>query len=62
MKRWLDKQDDPNFRLNFFVDEAGQFIGSDTKLMLNLQTIAESLNTKCAGPVVGIRDLSGGHG
>jgi hypothetical protein len=49
VKDWLDKQDDPNFRLNFFVDEVGQFIGSDTKLMLNLQTIAESLNTKCGG-------------
>ena len=49
VKKWLDKQGDPNFRLNFFVDEVGQFIGSDTKLMLNLQTIAESLNTKCAG-------------
>jgi hypothetical protein len=49
VKYWLDKQDDPNFCLNFFVDEVGQFIGSDTKLMLNLQTIAESLNTKCAG-------------
>ena len=49
MKAWLDKQDDPSFRLNFFVDEVGQFIGSNTKLMLNLQTIAESLNTKCAG-------------
>ena len=49
VKSWLDKQGDPTFRLNFFVDEVGQFIGSDTKLMLNLQTIAESLNTKCAG-------------
>lgn len=49
VKSWLDKQGDPTFRLNFFVDEAGQFIGSDTKLMLNLQTIAESLHTKCAG-------------
>ena len=49
VKSWLDKQDDPNFGLNFFVDEVGQFIGSDTKLMLNLQTIAESLNTRCAG-------------
>lgn len=49
VKAWLDKQGDPTFRLNFFVDEVGQFIGSDTKLMLNLQTIAESLNTKCAG-------------
>ena len=36
-------------RLNFFVDEIGQFIGQDTKLMLSLQTIAESLFTKCGG-------------
>jgi hypothetical protein len=49
VKSWLDKQGDPNFRLNFFVDEVGQFIGANTKLMLDLQTIAESLNTKCAG-------------
>ncbi|MGX7678271.1 BREX system P-loop protein BrxC [Jatrophihabitans sp. DSM 45814] len=49
VQAWLDNQGDPTFRLNFFVDEVGQFIGSDTKLMLNLQTIAESLNTKCAG-------------
>jgi hypothetical protein len=49
VKAWLDKQGAPTFRLNFFVDEVGQFIGSDTKLMLNLQTIAESLNTKCSG-------------
>ena len=48
VKAWLDKQD-KGFRLNFFVDEVGQFIGSNTHLMLNLQTIAESLNTKCQG-------------
>lgn len=45
---WLDKQSE-GYRLNFFVDEVGQFIGSNTHLMLNLQTIAESLNTKCGG-------------
>lgn len=45
---WLDKQE-PGTRLNFFVDEVGQFIGGDTKLMLNLQTIVESLNTRAAG-------------
>ncbi len=45
---WIDKQE-PGFRLNFFVDEVGQFIADDVKLMLNLQTIAESLNTKCKG-------------
>ncbi len=48
VKAWLDKQPD-GYRLNFYVDEVGQFIGSDAHLMLNLQTVAESLNTKCAG-------------
>lgn len=48
VKTWLGRQE-PGFRLNFFVDEVGQFIGSNTHLMLNLQTIAESLNTKCGG-------------
>lgn len=38
-----------NFRLNFFVDEVGQFIAERTKLMLNLQTLAETLYTKCNG-------------
>ena len=37
------------FRLNFFVDEVGQFIGQDSKLMLNLQTVAETLGTICNG-------------
>jgi energy-coupling factor transporter ATP-binding protein EcfA2 len=48
VKAWIDKQE-PGFRLNFFVDEVGQFIADDVKLMLNLQTIAESLNIKCKG-------------
>ena len=48
VRSWLDKQP-AGYRLNFFVDEVGQFIGSNTHLMLNLQTIAESLNTKCGG-------------
>lgn len=38
-----------NFRLNFFVDEVGQYIADNIKLMTNLQTIAESLATKCRG-------------
>ncbi|MCK6090918.1 BREX system P-loop protein BrxC [Micrococcus endophyticus] len=48
VRAWLNKQP-AGYRLNFFVDEVGQFIGSNTHLMLNLQTIAESLNTKCSG-------------
>jgi len=43
------EQQKPNFRLNFFVDEVGQYIADNTKLMTNLQTVAESLETKCRG-------------
>ena len=39
----------PDFRLNFFVDEVGQYIADNVKLMTNLQTIAESMATKCQG-------------
>ncbi|MCW9705232.1 BREX system P-loop protein BrxC [Fodinibius salsisoli] len=45
---YLQKKPD-DFRLNFYVDEVGQYIADNTKLMLNLQTIAESLATKCDG-------------
>ncbi|MEH3038501.1 MAG: BREX system P-loop protein BrxC [Sphingomonas paucimobilis] len=48
VKSWIDAQG-PKFRLNFFVDEVGQYIADNVKLMTNLQTIAESLNTKCKG-------------
>lgn len=48
IKTWLDKKP-ANFRLNFFVDEVGQYIAENTKLMTNLQTVAESLATKCQG-------------
>ena len=37
------------FRLNFFVDEVGQYVAENRKLMTNLQTVAESLATKCKG-------------
>ena len=36
-------------RIIFLVDEVGQFIGTDTHLMLNLQTITEELGTVCKG-------------
>lgn len=48
VKDWIDQQG-ANFRLNFFVDEVGQYIADNVKLMTNLQTVAESLNTKCRG-------------
>ncbi|MGI6033285.1 MAG: BREX system P-loop protein BrxC [Coriobacteriales bacterium] len=37
------------FRLNFFVDEVGQFIAQNTNLMVNLQSVAEELNSECNG-------------
>jgi len=40
---------DKDFRLVFCVDEVGQYIGDNTKLMLNLQTIIETLATVCGG-------------
>ena len=46
VKGYVDRQA-PGFRLNFFVDEVGQFVANNTKLMLNLQTLGETLNTAC---------------
>ena len=45
---WLDRQG-PHQRIAFFVDEVGQFIGDDSQLMLNLQTVTEQLATHCPG-------------
>ncbi|TXH19452.1 MAG: BREX system P-loop protein BrxC, partial [Gammaproteobacteria bacterium] len=45
---YIERQS-PDFRLNFFVDEVGQYIAENVKLMTNLQTIAESMATKCRG-------------
>ena len=45
---YIEKQS-PDFRLNFFVDEVGQYIAENVKLMTNMQTIAESLATRCRG-------------
>jgi hypothetical protein len=39
----------PQHRVVFLVDEVGQFIGNNTQLMLNLQTITEQLGTQCKG-------------
>ncbi|MBE6500276.1 MAG: BREX system P-loop protein BrxC [Methanobrevibacter thaueri] len=38
-----------NHHVVFLVDEVGQYIADDTKLMLNLQTIVEELGIKCHG-------------
>ena len=48
VKAYLDTQGE-EFRLNFFVDEVGQYVADNVKLMTNLQTVAESLATICDG-------------
>lgn len=48
VKEYLDGRGN-NARVIFLVDEVGQFIGSDTQLMLNLQTITEDLGRICQG-------------
>lgn len=48
VKEYLDTQP-ARHRVLFLVDEVGQFIGSDTRLMLTLQTITENLGTICKG-------------
>lgn len=38
-----------NHHVIFLVDEIGQYIAGDTRLMLNLQTVTEDLGTACGG-------------
>ncbi|MEO8275810.1 MAG: BREX system P-loop protein BrxC [Thermoanaerobaculia bacterium] len=50
--RWVSEyleSKGPDHRIIFLADEVGQFIGSDSHLMLNLQTITEELGTVCRG-------------
>ncbi|HRH41025.1 MAG TPA: BREX system P-loop protein BrxC [Pyrinomonadaceae bacterium] len=48
VKEYLDRKS-KDHRIIFVADEVGQFIGTDTHLMLNLQTIVENLGTICEG-------------
>ncbi len=48
IKSYINKQP-KNFRLIFCVDEVGQFIAEDVRLMLSLQTLAETLAVSCKG-------------
>lgn len=46
VRRYIDRT---GKRVVFLVDEIGQFISTDSHLMLNLQTLTEELGTKCHG-------------
>lgn len=45
------KKQPKDYRLVFMVDEIGFYIGDDTNLMLQLQTLVEQLGDKCGGKV-----------
>jgi hypothetical protein len=45
IKGFLDEKD-ANYRLLFIMDEVSQYIGTDTNLLLNLQTIVEEVGSK----------------
>jgi hypothetical protein len=48
VKDYIDRKGN-NHHVVFLVDEIGQYIGDDSKLMLNLQTVTEDLGTACQG-------------
>jgi hypothetical protein len=48
VKVYIDRQG-KNHHVVFLVDEIGQYIGDDSKLMLNLQTVTEELGKECMG-------------
>lgn len=40
-----------DFRLIFMIDEVGQYVGTDTDMLLNLQSIVEKIGSECGGRV-----------
>ncbi len=50
VKAYLDEQGRDR-HLAFMVDEIGQYIGGNTQMMLDLQTLVEELGAKCKGKV-----------
>jgi hypothetical protein len=50
MKEYVDGKPD-NFRLLFMIDEVGQYIGTDTDLLLNLQSLTEKVGSECGGKI-----------
>ena len=40
-----------NFRMLFMVDEVGQYVGADTDLLLNLQSLIEKIGSECGEKV-----------
>ena len=50
IKEYVDSKP-AGFRLLFMIDEAGQYIGTNGSMLLNLQSITEKLGSVCRGQV-----------
>ena len=50
IKEYVDAQP-KDFRLLFMIDEVGQYVGGDTDLLINLQSLVEKIGSECGGKV-----------
>ena len=50
IKEYVDNQP-KDFRLLFMIDEVGQYVGGDTDLLINLQSLVEKIGSECMGKV-----------
>ena len=50
IKEYVDRKP-KGFRLLFMIDEVGQYVGTDTDMLLNLQSLTEKLGSECQGKV-----------
>ncbi len=50
IKDYVD-QKPADFRLVFMADEVGQYVGTDTDMLLNLQSLIEEIGSECGGKV-----------
>lgn len=50
IKEYVDAQP-RDFRLLFMIDEVGQYVGGDTDLLINLQSLVEKIGSECLGKV-----------
>lgn len=50
IKTYVSRQPE-NFRLLFMIDEVGQYVGTDTDMLLNLQSLTEKIGSECGGKV-----------
>lgn len=50
IKAYVNKKP-KDFRLVFLIDEVGQYVGTDTDMLLNLQSLTEKIGSECGGKV-----------